>query len=78
MDKAKEQKEQTFEEAIGELESTVAKLEHEGITLDESLELFSRGVELSAKCKKILDDVEGRILKLVESAEGGIKEEEFT
>jgi len=68
---------QTFEEAIAELEATVAKLEQEEVSLDESLSLFSRGVELSGTCKKILDDIEGRIVKLVEKDDGSVKEEAF-
>ena len=73
----KKAKKQTFEEAITELEATVAKLEQEDISLDESLELFSRGVELSGTCRKILDDIEGRIVKLVEGGADGVKEEPF-
>ena len=73
----KKAKKQTFEEAIAELEATVAKLELEDITLDESLELFTKGVELSGICNKILGEIEGRIVKLVEGAGGDMKEEEF-
>ena len=67
----------TFEEAIAELEETVVKLETDDISLDDSLNLFSRGVELSGICKSILDDIEGRIVKLVEGADGNVKEEAF-
>ena len=74
---AKKQKKQTFEEAITELETTVAKLESEDITLDESLDLFTRGVELSGMCNNILNEIEGRIVKLVEGDDGNVKEEAF-
>ena len=73
----KKAKKQTFEEAIAELEETVAKLELEDISLDESLGLFSKGVELSGICRGILDDIEGRIVKLVGNADGSVKEEAF-
>jgi len=73
----KKPKKQTFEEAIAELEETVAKLELEDVSLDESLALFAKGVELSGACRNILDDIEGRIVKLVGNAEGGVKEEAF-
>ena len=73
----KKAKKQTFEEAIAELEATVAKLELDEITLDESIGLFSKGVELSGVCKNILDEVEGRIVKLVEGGGGNVKEEPF-
>ena len=56
-----------FEDAIAELEATVDKLERdEGITLDESVKLFTRGVELTRVCNEILEETEGRIVKLVE------------
>lgn len=67
-------KKQTFEEAITELEATVARLEKEEIPLEESLALFTKGVELSAACNKILNEIEGRIVKLVEGGGGAIEE----
>ena len=69
------EKKQTFEEAITELEATVERLEREEIPLEESLGLFTRGVELSGVCNGILNDIEGRIVKLVEGADGAVKEE---
>ena len=62
---AKKNKKQSFEEAITELEATVAKLEQDDISLDESISLFTRGVELSGLCNNILNEIEGRIVKLV-------------
>ena len=74
---AKKVKKQTFEEAVSELEATVAKLESDDITLDESLSLFSKGVELTGMCNAILNEIEGRIVKLVEDGAQNIKEEAF-
>ena len=74
---AKKAKKQTYEEAIAELEATVEKLERDDISLDESIGLFTRGVELSAACNSILNEIEGRIVKLVENASGELKEEAF-
>ena len=71
----KKEKTQTFEEAVAELEATVTKLEKEDIPLEESLGLFTRGVELSGICNAILNDIEGRIVKLVEGADGTVGEE---
>ena len=73
----KKNKKQTFEEAIAELESTVAKLEQDDISLDESINLFTRGIELSGLCNNILNEIEGRITKLVEGEGGEIEEESF-
>ncbi|MDR1062168.1 MAG: exodeoxyribonuclease VII small subunit [Clostridiales bacterium] len=61
----------SYEDAIAELEATVQKLELDDVSLDESIRLFSRGVELTAACSSILDEIEGRIVKLVESGPDG-------
>ncbi|NLJ41671.1 MAG: exodeoxyribonuclease VII small subunit [Clostridiales bacterium] len=46
-----------FEEAITELEMIIEKIEGSEIplTLEESVELYKRGVLLSQHCKQILD-----------------------
>ena len=59
-------KEQTFEEAICELEKIVEKLESGEKTLDESMKLFEDGMNLSSYCNKVLDEAEKKIVKLVE------------
>lgn len=67
----------SFEEAISELEEIVEKLEKGDLTLDESVEFFQRGVELSKYCSKKLDEVEKKISVLVMDENGLIKEETF-
>ena len=59
----------SFEDAIKELESIVSKLERNEIALEESITLFSRGVELTGMCNDILENIEGKITKLVENKE---------
>ena len=56
-----------FEEAMKELEETVKKLESGETTLDESMELFEKGVSLSRTCQKLLDEAQLKITKLVAS-----------
>ncbi|MDR1440036.1 MAG: exodeoxyribonuclease VII small subunit [Clostridiales bacterium] len=63
---------------MAELESTVQRLELEDVSLDESIRLFSRGVELTAMCNTILGEIEGKIVRLVESGPGEIKEEPYS
>lgn len=67
--------EKTFEEAMNELEEIVKKLENGELALDQSLEYFQKGIELSKYCNKRLDDAEKRISVLVENEEGKIVEE---
>ena len=69
-------KEQSFEEAICELEKIVEKLESGEKTLDESMKLFEDGMNLSAYCNKALDEAEKKIVKLVEK-NGEMLEEEI-
>lgn len=70
-------KKKTFEEAVSELEEVVAKLEKGELTLDESIQYFQRGIELSKYCSGRLDEAEKRISVLVEDENGEMREEEF-
>jgi exodeoxyribonuclease VII small subunit len=54
----------TFEQAFGELEETVQKLEAGGLTLEESLALFERGQALAARCNVRLDEAELQVQQL--------------
>ena len=69
-------KPESFESLFRELETTVAKLEAGDLTLDESLALFQRGMELSKKCGEMLDAAELRIKELVPRG-AELVEEEF-
>lgn len=60
----------SFEEAFKELEDTVHRLEGGGLTLDESIALFERGMRLAKHCGRKLDDAELRVSQLVPSGEG--------
>jgi exodeoxyribonuclease VII small subunit len=50
-----------FEAAIAELESIVKKLEEGDLPLEQSLELYERGVQLSRFCHSRLEEAERRI-----------------
>lgn len=58
-----------FESAIAELESIVKKLEEGDLPLEQSLELFERGVRLSRFCHSTLEAAERRIEILNERGE---------
>ena len=58
-----------FESAIGELETIVKTLEAGDLSLEQSLQLFERGVELSRFCHTRLEDAERRIEILSQSGE---------
>jgi exodeoxyribonuclease VII small subunit len=58
-----------FEAALSELEGIVKKLEEGDLTLENSLALYERGVELSRFCHARLEDAEKRIEILNERGE---------
>ncbi len=67
----------SFEKAVAELEEIVKKLEKGELTLDESLEYFKRGVELTKYCSGRLDEAERSITMLVEGEDGTVTEKEM-
>ena len=70
-------KPESFENLFSELETTVAKLEAGDLSLDESLALFQRGMELTKKCGELLDQAELRIKELVPQADGQVGAEDY-
>ena len=58
-----------FEAAIAELEAVVKKLEEGDLPLEQSLELYERGVQLSRFCHARLEEAERRIELLTERGE---------
>ncbi|QHK17430.1 MAG: exodeoxyribonuclease VII small subunit [Methanomassiliicoccales archaeon Mx-03] len=69
--------EMTFEQSIDALEALVKRLEDGGIDLDESLRIYEQAVALRDHCRSILEDGERRIRKIMETADGSVREEEF-
>ncbi|HEY8348591.1 MAG TPA: exodeoxyribonuclease VII small subunit [Clostridiales bacterium] len=65
----------TFEQAMAELEEIVKKLEKGELTLDESINFFRRGVELTKYCNRKLDEAERSITMLIEGENGVIEKE---
>ncbi|PTK57848.1 exodeoxyribonuclease VII small subunit [Staphylococcus nepalensis] len=49
---------QSFEEMMKELENIVQKLDSENVSLEESLNLYQRGMTLSASCDETLKNAE--------------------
>ena len=56
---------QSFEEMMQELEKIVQKLDNETVSLEESLELYQRGMKLSATCDAMLKDAENKVNQLI-------------
>jgi exodeoxyribonuclease VII small subunit len=67
----------SFEGALDELRSIIEKLESGNLSLEESLTLFERGVELITFCHKKLDEVQKKVEVLVETTGGEVLRKEF-
>ncbi len=50
-----------FEQALAELESIVERLEQGDLSLDESLQQFERGVQLTRTCQGALKQAEQKV-----------------
>ena len=50
-----------FEQALGELEAVVERLEHGELPLEEALKQFERGAELARGCEASLKQAEQRV-----------------
>jgi len=66
----------SFESSLDELEKVVKELESGDLPLDRSLDLFSRGMQLSESCRKQLEDAETRVEMLVRK-QGSYQPEPF-
>ena len=54
----------SFEEALGQLEATVAQLEEGRLPLAEAVAHYERGMGLAAYCSDLLDSAELRIREI--------------
>jgi exodeoxyribonuclease VII small subunit len=59
-----------FERELEDLEAVVKRLESGDLPLEESLQLFERGIALSDSCRRQLDAAETRVEQLVKRGRG--------
>jgi len=50
-----------YEDAVKELQEIVNKLSSGNVSLDDSLNLYTRGIELSSKCDDKLKEIEQKV-----------------
>lgn len=72
MDRKKATESMPFEEALTKLEEIVQQLESSDIKLDDSIELFQKGVELAGLCSNRLVEVEQQVQKVIEDSQGNL------
>jgi len=66
-------KKQAFADAMMELEEIVRKLEQGDVPLEEAIDLYKKGMELSKVCHEKLTDAEQQLISIVN--EDGTKQE---
>jgi exodeoxyribonuclease VII small subunit len=59
----------TYEEAVSRLEEIVQLLEKNEVPLEESINLFQEGIELSQYCNKKLENIQNKVAKIYEDGE---------
>ncbi len=71
------EKDLNFEKALADLEAVVDKLEKGGLSLNESLAHFEKGVKLARFLREELDKAEKKIEILLKDDKGGARTEPF-
>jgi len=69
-------KNNNFENNLNRLKVISEKIENDDLDFDESIKLFEEGMELTQKCKSILDDSELKIQKIIDK-NGSFQLKEF-
>jgi len=69
----------SFEDALKQLEDIVSKLESGQASLEDSINMYSRGAELKAHCEKKLEAARLKVEKIVLGSGGptGVEPAEF-
>ena len=65
-----------FEECLQRLEKIVQELEKSEVPLEKSLTLFEEGMQISAACRKELEEAEGKVEILLKQ-NGKLRAEPF-
>ena len=60
----------SFEEALSELDQIVIKLENGNVSLEESIDIYTRGTSLKLHCESKLADAQAKIEKITLNEKG--------
>ena len=64
----KQQETPAFEKSLKELEALVAKMEQGNLSLEESLQHFERGIQLTRTCQQALKEAEQKVEILLKTS----------
>lgn len=73
----KESSKRTFEQSLTRLEKIVDSLEQGEVPLENAIELYEEGIELSKECMEALSKAELKIKKLSKDLSGKIELADF-
>ncbi len=65
----------SFEEGLAELEKIITQLEDGKVTLDESIDIYTRGSQLRAHCESKLKSAKEKIDKIIPLEDGSFGSE---
>ena len=67
----------TFEQSMKKLEQIVQELESGDLPLEEAMQKFEEGINLSKLCSEKLDETEKKITLLLQDQKGNVSEKPF-
>lgn len=70
--KKEKPEDESLEELFAQLESVINRMEGEDVSLEDSFQLYHKGMDTLKKCSERIDEVEKKMLILDE--EGGVHE----
>jgi exodeoxyribonuclease VII small subunit len=62
----------SFEDALGELEQIVRRLEAGQVKLDEAIQSYERGAQLKRHCEHKLNEAQQRVDRIVIGTDGAV------
>ncbi len=65
----------SFEESLTELEKIISELEDGKVSLEESIDIYTRGSHLRVHCEKKLQSAKERIEKIIPLEDGSLDSE---
>ena len=60
----KQKEKMTLEETLSKLDETIAKLQSEEVSLEESFQLYKEGMDYIKLCSETIEQVEKKVLML--------------
>lgn len=67
--KASKEEALSIEETFARLDELLERLEGDELTMEESFDVYAKGLSLVKKCRESIDEVEKKVLVLEESGE---------